>query len=156
MPNSQIFMADCKVTTDKYRNRRTWFNYILKKKASQKDRFNSTVHNSRTRYEGNEYICTSIKTDVHTRGQLRWLTSNAGHSYAVLWGNSRWEAEVECNMPVVMVDHVCEDGYAGDCESNSENLSDCRADGDAALTDHWKHNEIKCFKTLFYFLWFKF
>lgn len=39
-------------------------------------------------------------------------------------------------MPVVMVDHVCEDGYAGDCENNSENLSDCRADGDAALTDH--------------------
>lgn len=62
--------------------------------------------------------------------------SNAGHSYAVLWGNSRWEAEVECNMPVVMVDHVCEDGYAGDCESNSGNLSDCRADGDATLTDH--------------------
>lgn len=130
-------MANCKVTTDIV----IWwarFDYILKDRGSrQKDRFNSTVRNS---VQGTRVTSTYVRqlNGVHTRGQLWRLTSNAGHSYAVLWGNSRWEAEVECNMPVVMVDHVCEDGYAGDCENNSENLSDCRADGDAALTDHWK------------------
>lgn len=152
----RIFMANCKVTTDIV----IWwarFDYILKDRGSrQKGRFNSTFV---IVVQGTRVTSTYVRqlNGVHTRGQLRRLTSNAGHSYAVLWGNSRWEAEVECNMPVVMVDHVCEDGYAGDCENNSENLSDCRADGDAALTDHWKWTikwfkyEIKWFKTLFTF-----
>lgn len=130
-------MANCKVTTDIV----IWwarFDYILKDREAARrvvsiQRFVIVV-------QGTRVTSTYVRqlNGVHTRGQLRRLTSNAGHSYAVLWGNSRWEAEVECNMPVVMVDHVCEDGYAGDCENNSENLSDCRADGDAALTDHWK------------------
>lgn len=38
-------------------------------------------------------------------------------------------------MPVATVDHVCGDGYAGGCESSSGNLAECRADGDAALSD---------------------
>lgn len=61
----RIFMANCKVTTDIV----IWwarFDYILKDRGSrQKGRFNSTVRNSRTRYEGNEYICTSIKRRTH-------------------------------------------------------------------------------------------
>lgn len=72
---------------------------------------------------------------VYRMGRLRRLTSNAGHSHAALWANWRWAAEAECNMPVATVDHVCGDGYAGGCESSSGNLAECRADGDAALSD---------------------
>ncbi|OAD56015.1 hypothetical protein WN48_04049 [Eufriesea mexicana] len=59
-----------------------------------------------------------------------------GRSHAAQWGNSRRAAEEECSMPVAMVDHVCGDGYVCGYESSSGILAGCRADGDAALTDH--------------------